>query len=372
MQLYISGDPAIPTLSINPIHVYFMEHFPAVDLVLVGDGFGVDLSAQHLAQLLEIPTVVYYSGMSPRNAHEHSKTVHVPALGSGNPWVYPSAITMLKRADTHLGFIDKSLPQWRKCLTVKLHNRALELGKVSLLYDISTGVASPDPVDKREPKDLNASSNRDALQLLGEHMRDNYELWQKEVDVKGRALLNAVDLTTYSKRNGEPLALTYPLLTEAECDDLIGLSHRGEYATNPAEPVLARIPEVVLEDKHPNVHAELESLFFTHIQPLVMATFGIHLKTCTSIQLAVYETVGGVQQGVFHSDQDSDVSITVALNDDYLGGGLTILSGGLHSETVSLEPQKTGVATMFKGRTMLHRGESVLSGTRHLLVFWCR
>lgn len=167
-------------------------------------------------------------------------------------------------------------------------------------------------------------------------------------------------------------ATTVPWLSKEVCDTLINLADRSEYEVNEEEPLDAQIPERVLAEHHPEEYMALAEAFFRDIEPIVQAVIGLEIASIESIQLAVYEADGDVPSGTYHTDEDSDVSVTIALNDDYEGGGLHVLTGGIYSETLELPKQAAGVATIFGGRMHVHKGLPVTSGKRHLLVFWCK
>ena len=151
-------------------------------------------------------------------------------------------------------------------------------------------------------------------------------------------------------------ATTVPWLSKEVCDTLINLADRSEYEVNEEEPLDAQIPERVLAEHHPDEYTALATAFFRDIEPIVQAVIGLEIASIESIQLAVYEADGDVPSGTYHTDEDSDVSVTIALNDDYEGGGLHVLTGGIYSETLELPKQAAGVSTIFGGRIHVHKG----------------
>lgn len=184
--------------------------------------------------------------------------------------------------------------------------------------------------------------------------------------------LQLLNIQTHLPERPTPVAYTMPFLLQKSCQYLIELVQPESFDVNSEEPEAAQIPEVVLLDKHPKVGKALCEDFFEYIEPVVQALYGYELSSIESAQLALYEADGRVPSGCLHTDEDSDLTVTVALNDDYEGGGLHIITGGVHSETVHIPKQPAGTATIFEGRTKVHMGQPVTAGSRYLLVFWCK
>lgn len=172
-------------------------------------------------------------------------------------------------------------------------------------------------------------------------------------------------------QHGRATAYTLPWLSREDCDDLRTEFAVSEYEVNDEEEEAARIPEIVLAEHHEELHAQLCQLFSNELLAIVTALTGHKVETFESIQLAKYSPEG-VAKGTWHTDQDSDVTITVALNDDYEGGGLRISEGGHYGAVHEIPKQPTGTATIFCGRMCHHYGLPVTKGTRDLLVFWCK
>jgi hypothetical protein len=185
-------------------------------------------------------------------------------------------------------------------------------------------------------------------------------------DLKVLHSLKQLGVTAYGNS-----VFTVPWLDSNACQDLRERYDRSEYEDNPDEPYDAQIPEFVISQQDDEVTAVLEDAFMSQMHPIVQAVLGHSVEEFASIQLAVYEARGGVQEGTYHTDQDSDLTITVALNDDYEGGGLHVLTGGVYGECIEVPKQPAGTASIFKGKMNVHKGLPVTSGSRHLLVFWC-
>ena len=166
---------------------------------------------------------------------------------------------------------------------------------------------------------------------------------------------------------------TVPWLTPEFCHQLTQCFPSSAYAPNQDEDYAAQIPEIILAEHSQLLDARLEHLFDMTLRPLVHLLTGQPIVDITSIQLARYEP-DRVKEGCYHTDEDSDITVTVPLNDDYLGGGLSIYpSFGISSKPAITVPKlPVGTATIFRGRTMLHKGLKIEAGVKHLLVFWMK
>lgn len=184
---------------------------------------------------------------------------------------------------------------------------------------------------------------------------------------KVESLLEPFNIT----QHGRATAYTMPWLSVEDCEALRTEFDLSEYSVNDEEPEDARIPEIVLAEHHEDLYNQLSQLFSNELLAVVAALTGHKVATFESIQLAKYSP-DGVAQGTWHTDQDSDITITVALNDDYVGGGLQIAEGGHYGAVHEIPKQPAGTATIFCGRMCHHRGLPVTKGTRDLLVFWCK
>lgn len=183
--------------------------------------------------------------------------------------------------------------------------------------------------------------------------------------------LREAQVHSYYPKTPQAMAHAVPWLTDRACEYLRSLVVPSAFVENDDEPEDARIPEVVLLDRYPEVGEALCNDFYEYIEPLVQALYGYELSQVNSVQLALYEADGRVPSGCLHTDEDSDLTVTVALNDDYEGGGLHILTGGSATEVLEVPKQPAGTATIFEGRTKVHMGQPVTRGKRYLLVFWC-
>ncbi len=137
--------------------------------------------------------------------------------------------------------------------------------------------------------------------------------------------------------------------------------HRELYAVNDAEDEHYQMKELVLRSGG-RAHYELAMIHDQVLRPLWVLLYGLNPTLINSIQYARYEP-GENARTNWHYDQDSDCTVTVAIENG-VGGGMEIFPGASCTRT------EIGTATFFLGRTTLHRSRPVTEGERQLLVFW--
>ena len=160
---------------------------------------------------------------------------------------------------------------------------------------------------------------------------------------------------------------TVPLFSEKFCtillDEIDNMTKSFSFAPNPEEDELRQIPEIVLNEKCPELYDSLMHVVNSLINPILLSIWNRHV-TGGNIQIANYN-LKNKKQGAWHHDASSDVSIVVPLNTgDYKGGGTEFLNKGV------IEPLPTGSGLIFPSYTHMHRGLAVEEGDRYLLVFW--
>ena len=167
----------------------------------------------------------------------------------------------------------------------------------------------------------------------------------------------------------EPLkdVYTVPLFSDNFCkillDEIQNMEKYFSFAPNPEEDKLRQIPEIVLNEKCPELYQSLMNVVDSFINPILLTIWNRHV-TGGNIQIANYN-LKDKQQGAWHHDASSDVSIVVPLNTgDYEGGGTEFWKKGV------IEPLPTGNGLIFPSYTHMHRGLPVYKGDRYLLVFW--
>jgi len=160
---------------------------------------------------------------------------------------------------------------------------------------------------------------------------------------------------------------TVPLFSKKFCtillDEIDNMTKSFSFAPNPEEDELRQIPEIVLNEKCPELYDSLMHVVNSLINPILLSIWNRHV-TGGNIQIANYN-LKNKKQGAWHHDASSDVSIVVPLNTgDYKGGGTEFLNKGV------IEPLPTGSGLIFPSYTHMHRGLAVEEGDRYLLVFW--
>ena len=136
------------------------------------------------------------------------------------------------------------------------------------------------------------------------------------------------------------------------------------FEANSEEDELRQIPEIVLKEHSPELYRSMWFVVRTVLNPIFNAIWQRDCKDPASIQIANYN-LKDKQQGTWHHDESSDISVVVPLNTGkYEGGGTSFHNYG------EVAPLPTGHALFFPSFTNLHKGLPVGSGDRYLLVFW--
>ena len=169
----------------------------------------------------------------------------------------------------------------------------------------------------------------------------------------------------------EPLkdVYTVPFFSEKFCQILLDEMHNLEdfygFIPNPEEDELRQIPEITFQDNCPEIYNSLFQTIYTIGNPIFLNIWNRHVNG-GAIQIANYN-LKDKKQGAWHHDASADISMVVPLNTgEYKGGGTEFLNRG------TVEPLPTGHALIFPSFTHMHRGLSVESGNRYLLVFWLK
>lgn len=159
-----------------------------------------------------------------------------------------------------------------------------------------------------------------------------------------------------------------PVLSPETCAALVRASTLFKFQKNEEEEPDFQIPEVVLKHECLGLHASLSVLFDLTLLPIARLLYGMEPDNLRSIQYAQYRPTE-TGHGNWHVDVDSDFTVVVALSDQHEGGGTEVKGHGF--SVAEVIPQlDVGHAMIFPGKTHLHRGMSVTSGVRNLLVFW--
>ena len=217
--------------------------------------------------------------------------------------------------------------------------------------------------------------------ILLEHPADWY-IDDKTFDAVQHSLSDIVDFYENQGNNNpvknklhkiikEPLkdVYTVPFFSEKFCQILLDEMHNLEdfygFIPNPEEDELRQIPEITFQDNCPEIYNSLFQTIYTIGNPIFLNIWNRHVNG-GGIQIANYN-LKDKKQGAWHHDASADISMVVPLNTgEYKGGGTEFLNRG------TVEPLPTGHALIFPSFTHMHRGLSVESGNRYLLVFWLK
>lgn len=179
------------------------------------------------------------------------------------------------------------------------------------------------------------------------------------------ALAQVKDLVTHHGAG----VCSVPYLSPGYCRELRELFDEAGYSVNPEEEKPAQIPEIVLFLRSKPLYDCLSVLWEHAAVPLANILWNLNPEVIGSIQAAQY-SVEEQPGTVLHHDYHSDVTLVVNLGSEFEGGGTEVAPGLFDDAPVVVPPLKTGHAMFFKGKTQLHRGLPVTSGTRTLLVHW--
>lgn len=161
---------------------------------------------------------------------------------------------------------------------------------------------------------------------------------------------------------------SFPFLSKSMCKSILKKASSYTYETNCDELSEYQMPEVVLSNKDLATYEIMLDIFNTNIPDISDVMYMSRSTKIKSIQLAKYST-DDISEGNWHKDLNSDITLVVALNDDYVGGGTIIKPYGVEPE-VTIPSLPAGTALLFRGKHFLHKGLPVLKGTRNILVFW--
>ena len=162
-------------------------------------------------------------------------------------------------------------------------------------------------------------------------------------------------------------AFIVPILSPEACQHIVERSARYRWEENDIEQPRFRIPEVVLREQDPQFEQEVKVALFAALAPFTIAIWGRLPDYYASLQLTKYNPRDR-DGGNYHIDASSDYTAVIALNDDFTGGGTTLVDGLLGE--ITLPPVPVGYALIFDGKRTLHKGLTVTEGDRRLLTVW--
>jgi len=182
--------------------------------------------------------------------------------------------------------------------------------------------------------------------------------------------MGELEKTPCSKMCNEiyPQIYKFPLFRKTWCKMLVEeiktMEKEVGFDPNPEEDEARQIPEIVLQEKCPELFERMWFITETILKPVIFSMYHTYSHDIATVQIAKYNPKNK-QKGAWHHDESADISIVVPLNTgDYVGGGTEFMHRGV------VKPLPTGHALMFPSATSMHRGLAVESGDRYLLVFW--
>lgn len=228
----------------------------------------------------------------------------------------------------------------------------------TVLTKATTGIAS---VDKYHP-------------LLREHLETLKEMAVYSEEHGGISPADFSESSSWQKFLDDCVVCHAPgiysvaYLHPGYCKDILHEVAKFTHTPNEEEPLEAQIPEVVFQNEHKVLYEVFRSFWADAGVAYAKVLMNLEPATLTSVQAACYAP-SETPRGHWHIDQDSDVTLVVALNDDHTGGG-TMAHQGPFAAPIEVPQNLPGWAMFFKGKTTLHYGLPVTEGERHLLVHW--
>lgn len=169
----------------------------------------------------------------------------------------------------------------------------------------------------------------------------------------------------------------FPLFDPAFCRELISLADEIDiYEPDPQDPYPGREFDIDLVKPLGEV---MERVFHAYVRQVVEVAFdGFKVERLSNVFVLRYSPDTQASMGA-HFDEQSDVSMCVALNTDYEGMGLGFPRFGYTTHSVPGEPERSadqaplevGEAVLFPGRvTHLHEAPPVTKGRRYSQTWW--
>lgn len=157
---------------------------------------------------------------------------------------------------------------------------------------------------------------------------------------------------------------TIPLFTPEWCNALTWFSDLvGDYQPDPKDPYGGKELDTMCVLQ---LHNVLEEVFHRYMVPLVELCFDGYVVNKINGSFVLKYSMETQQSMGLHFDDQSDVSLTIALNDGFKGGGLSFPRWNWTSKGVA-----PGTAILFPGRvTHRHEGLQITEGERYALVLW--
>lgn len=159
--------------------------------------------------------------------------------------------------------------------------------------------------------------------------------------------------------------------TPEEVQELIQRTSTLPYKTVGVDTYDLDTPRIYFDmEENATIFFQLYRKFYAEIAYIVELLLGMEVRDIESIFIAKYSP-DEFPIDTCHTDDASDVSVVVALNDDYEGGGFELYGGGYYGGKSEFLKPPVGSATIFPGKEKFHRSKTTTEGNRLILVFWC-
>lgn len=158
-----------------------------------------------------------------------------------------------------------------------------------------------------------------------------------------------------------------PVLSEEACELVGRLYETYKAEPNPDEDPEYRINEILIKEENRLLDDVFTGIYAAVVIPVQILMFGIYSPVIESIQLGTYVSDGSSTSSVgYHTDQDSEHTVVIELDGTTAerGASFSIFPG------IELGIGNTGYATLFTGKTTMHRSHPISEGVRQILVYW--
>jgi len=168
-----------------------------------------------------------------------------------------------------------------------------------------------------------------------------------------------------------------PLFAPGFCEELIRLADEIDiYEPDPEDPYPGREFDINLVRP---LGAVMDQVFHAYVRPAVAVAFdGYAVERLSNVFVLRYSPDTQASMAA-HFDEQSNVSMCVALNADYEGPGLSFPAYGFSTHEVAGEPARgpaqaqlaVGEAVLFPAQvTHLHEAPPVVAGRRYSQTWW--
>lgn len=168
----------------------------------------------------------------------------------------------------------------------------------------------------------------------------------------------------------EPLPHTFsiPLLSYQYCDWLVDQANESNKWCFDNKDGYAAF-EIPLKKMNPWINSYHEDFICKWVlNSLYMGLFGYRIQSVSKCFLIKYTTQVGYRSMDMHHDGNSLLSVSISLNSDFEGGGMTFVRNPDQEVHIPM-----GHALLFSGNPITaHRANPVTKGEKYSLVYWMR